>query len=1314
MAPRSNGSARAPRKAAGKPGKGATRSSDVRTARSREPAPEGPRAGDGASLQSVIGNRAVSRLLASVVTIAREPDPSAGPPSAAELQDPSFNASSIVNDLRRAIDQNDATLKDVGSWYSAEYVTYRKVDVSLVLKVLDNLTAAQVEEVKRRYALRETNHTLESDLFGGGGSNVGTRIRPDDGARIKVMLRGTKDAPPTPGADATSSSWPTDAQRNHLETIAIEIHDLMSGGTLKGTKLERVMALHRRPVGEIDTIDHAYTRNYGEHLSVDLFSKLEGLQVSRMVQLRSGDVPRADAIAIEAKRRVVEAIDAEAPTSVAGEAFEMLGSFGIASEPDWITKERAGRRQAVVGDIEGIVDQNRREALADPNNRKLSSAEAVKRRMDAVLGTRDGEVGHTLGGELAKTLGPVAAGAFTSMRNGALVESAADQLVAMEASHTTKQERIAEILKSFRTEAEHDLLVELQNPKVPVGRKEEIGNNAEKAKTDLARTYIAKFQEIYEARRGTYRTYAAIVASAGNHGDELLTQLAEGGGEQSDMQEFVLAVKRKNVDGIKGVLERQPNQEAVTRLVEGYEHGSGVVRNLAKDLYGTSFGNTNNALAAEFYRQYTKGAAVTGRDALDVDESLHKPSASEHGTVVEVDWILSYAEQDFSLTWADRGLMGWVREAGEDPETETIMRQTRAEVRELAARWKAIDPWAGGWEERDAILVELRKGRRTLSGDLSAYEVENEKMVDQLKSAVTFAVQVALAIVVPGLGVEILGSALLGTTAVNIGATVVTNMIIQGDKYDLTAFRNDVLGGVLGAAGGKLGEEFVGVIANQVSGRAASAAVAAAEKAGIKTAITAEAGALAGDAAKVGLGTVIAKEGGNLIGSTAGTSIATGENGFTLEGLGQGLLMTGIGKLFGMKPPAKSGAGGEGSASTSEGAPSPKPAVPESASSTSHDTATPTVPDAATPTVPEGAGPVPEAGAPVPETAAPATEAKATTAETATPLPEAVPFQPGVAGAASPPQFASPPRSLEALVTDMPNMNLRDRARAINAHVQEEVRSVGAPDVRSSVDPGRGTGAQFDPASWTIYYGEGVVNGPVDAAQLGAMFDTGTHEAHHAYQWFQMARYAAETGGTRIFDQIPPDVAGLAQAAPPLTPTERATAARWHDSVFGANRNDRNAAYVDMNAYERSTEVSNADLDRVMNDPNATAADRERATEARDIERALFDDAYERYRTLPEEMTAWQRGGVADADAGALMQLRDLAGRVTAGNKLLAELRGMHAPSQNIERVTQALFSDTLMYEKVFANLAASPLEFVRTMANQTDTRRQIAATFGA
>src|SRR4051812_18020989 len=191
-----------------------------------------------------------------------------------------FNPGSLVHDLRRAIDQADVT----DGWVMQGFTTHattRRVDVALVIRVLDGLTPEQIARVEELYQAQEGS-TLRQDLFGQGQSGAPSNLKPDQTARIEALLKGTA---------ATASGAP-DAR---LEAVAIELHELLSTSPDEAAT-DRVMALMRRPLDQLAAIDGQYERHYGHHPTEDLVQRFTGLQLVRLTCLRAGDVARADAL----------------------------------------------------------------------------------------------------------------------------------------------------------------------------------------------------------------------------------------------------------------------------------------------------------------------------------------------------------------------------------------------------------------------------------------------------------------------------------------------------------------------------------------------------------------------------------------------------------------------------------------------------------------------------------------------------------------------------------------------------------------------------------------------------------------------------------------------------------------------------------------------------------------------------------------------------------------------------------------------------------------------------------------------------------
>jgi hypothetical protein len=830
------------------------------------------------ALQASAGNQAVAGLVrAQRPTIARETPVAVqqagggGPaPVVSSVDEDSFNPESVVHDLRRAIDQSDTKAaprnvepSTVGLPTIPQWDLVRNVDTDDVVRALENKTRRQIERIDQIYASQEGGRSLDTDLFGKGESGYPSDLKPDEIARIKALMRGTR---PEPGPPTSAEGGPPQAPEGRLEADAIELHQLIEKDLDNEGRRERVMALHRRPVAEITAIDEIYTKQYGHAPLQDLVGQLNDLQRTRLLMLRTGSWRNADALAIEEKRIALDELAEKA------------------KEDPFAAIEAKEKRKDLIAGIESIVDQNRREAEADPANAGKSQAQAVQERMSQLLGASSAEPGKNLGEALAKSMGPVDSGAITAMLNGSLVQSAAQRLVAMEQHETTSTEQIAALLREFRTQAEHDVMAKAYDPKVAAEDKQALLDPAklQAAVDEQAKTYTRSFADTYDRIRGEHRSYLDILESADEENTAMLSALTSQGGKLTPYQELDHAVRADEPKEIVSVLRKQPDGKAVKALVAEWND-----KHKDKNLESVLFGMYGPQVAEKDIPKRYTGALLSGRDAASALEALEKPE--QLGGDSEVEWTVRHGQAEVGVTEENSGVMGSLREIGDLPETQVLMRESGARLKALQEEWNRDDPWG---RPREQIMRDIRRVRATLTGDATAYEKENEAMVAQLRSAISFAVQVALALALPGVG-----AGFLATTALNIGAAVASNMLIYGDQYSLTMFRNDIIGGGLGALGGKLGEEVVGLAAKEVAGSAGKAAAEAAERAGLSTALAKEAGMAAAAAKEASLVTKVAKEGANMIGGTAGTSVGTGENGFTLEGMAQNLFFMGVGKL---------------------------------------------------------------------------------------------------------------------------------------------------------------------------------------------------------------------------------------------------------------------------------------------------------------------------------------------------------------------------------------------------------------------------------
>src|SRR3954451_16985158 len=125
----------------------------------------------------------------------------------------------------------------------------------------------------------------------------------------------------------------------------------------------------------------------------------------------------------------------------------------------------------------------------------------------------------------------------------------------------------------------------------------------------------------------------------------------------------------------------------------------------------------------------------------------------------------------------NRGATGHLREIGGDPETEQLLKRTREDLAALKGKVDGeTDPAL-----RQRLLAQMHKLRATLTGDADAYEKDNARVLGQIRSALSFAVSIALAVAIPGAGATLV--AFLQTTAINIAANVAANFVIKNGEY---------------------------------------------------------------------------------------------------------------------------------------------------------------------------------------------------------------------------------------------------------------------------------------------------------------------------------------------------------------------------------------------------------------------------------------------------------------------------------------------------------------------------------------------------
>ena len=232
-------------------------------------------------------------------------------------------------------------------------------------------------------------------------------------------------------------------------------------------------------------------------------------------------------------------------------------------------------RKALEGSIEEIIEQNKREALADPANAGKSAEQAVQERLSAILSTKGPDPSKTLGQELAATLGPVRGGAIAAAASGRprAGRGAADARARDEQDDQLRQDRRDPARAA--TQAVHDMQARALDPKVSVAEKERMIASPDEAIDGIAQAYTADFVRIYDEIRGEARSWREIVASADEENQPMLIALVRGGGKMLEVEELEFAIRRKNVDAIKDVLRRQPTKAKIDELVAQYELANG-------------------------------------------------------------------------------------------------------------------------------------------------------------------------------------------------------------------------------------------------------------------------------------------------------------------------------------------------------------------------------------------------------------------------------------------------------------------------------------------------------------------------------------------------------------------------------------------------------------------------------------------------------------------------------------------------------------------------------------------------------------------
>lgn len=231
--------------------------------------------------------------------------------------------------------------------------------------------------------------------------------------------------------------------------------------------------------------------------------------------------------------------------------------------------------------------------------------------------------------------------------------------------------------------------------------------------------------------------------------------------------------------------------------------------------------------------------------------------------------------------------------------------------------------------------------------------------------------------------------------------------------------------------------------------------------------------------------------------------------------------------------------------------------------------------------------------------------------------------------------------------------------------------AAGMPPPRIKLmEPGGGRSGEFDSKTWSM----GMTAENLETRSMAETAGTAYHESRHAQQFFMIAKYIAQEGIPPPHSkQIPDDIlekATLAVKESPMSPAESAEAASYHTSVYGADREKRNATLRNLALHtparllQTGAEFSNAkaaheaalatletykgeqtpefnerrelrEQDRtymgLFETKKTAAKEFNRALAATNAEKVAFDAAQKAYHALPEEADAFAVGDAVTA-----------------------------------------------------------------------------------
>jgi hypothetical protein len=211
-----------------------------------------------------------------------------------------------------------------------------------------------------------------------------------------------------------------------------------------------------------------------------------------------------------------------------------------------------------------------------------------------------------------------------------------------------------------------------------------------------------------------------------------------------------------------------------------------------------------------------------------------------------------------------------------------------------------------------------------------------------------------------------------------------------------------------------------------------------------------------------------------------------------------------------------------------------------------------------------------------------------------------------------------------------PNQRVGRVKETLNAALTE----AGVPAVQLSARPGLGTGGVFDFTQWIVRVGSETFQQPVlRSEQMSRLAGVAYHEAAHAQQWHDMARFHAGHGMTaaeitRATGIRQTQVLDAAIARPMEPPGQGSdarsrSAAEYHESVYGDGARHREQTLDDLPIHRMAVELAQ---NRYAGREAAFGPEHNLTVQARrDLRSAQsqLEQTHRAYRGLPEERDAW-------------------------------------------------------------------------------------------